>query len=291
MDVADTLQRFLLERAGARGAVVKLAETWRQASSRVDHPDTVRGVLGHAMVASALLASTLKFNGTLTLQVQGKGPLELLVVQCTQALALRGVAKAKPVAAEMEDFRDLVGGGHLAVTIEATDTERYQGIVPLESASLAACLEGYFERSEQLATRLWLACDGDRAAGLLLQRLPNAGADHEDDWTRLQALALTLGAAELLATPTETLLSRLFPDEHVRVFKPAAPRFHCPCSRARIEPVLRMLGNDDLRALLAEQGRVAVACEFCGKRYTFDRVDVEGLLTTGTLPPTTDTRH
>lgn len=287
----DSLQRFLLERAGARGAVVKLGDTWKQALSRVDHPDTVRGVLGHAMVASALLASTLKFEGTLTLQVQGKGPLELLVVQCTQALALRGVAKAKPAAADLQDFRDLVGGGHLAVTVEANDTERYQGIVPLESASLAACLEGYFERSEQLSTRLWLACDGERAAGMLLQRLPNAGVDLENDWARIQALALTLGPAELLDTPIETLLARLFPDERVRVFKPAAPRFHCSCSRGRIEPVLRMLGDDDLRALLAEQGRVVVACEFCGKRYAFDKVDVEGLLATGTLPPTTDTRH
>jgi molecular chaperone Hsp33 len=289
--MADRLQRFLLERAGARGAVVQLDESWQLAMSRVDHPPSVRGVLGHAIVAAALLASTLKFKGTLTLQVQSQGALELLVVQCTQALALRGVAKAKPAAAALADFRDMAGGGNLAVTIEASETERYQGIVPLARASLASCLEEYFHRSEQLATRLWLAADGERAAGMLLQRLPHAGEAQAEDRARVQALALTLAEAELLATPAETLLGRLFPEEQVRVFKPATPRFHCPCSRERIEPVLRMLGGDDLRALLAQEGEVGVACEFCGKKYHFDRVDIEGLFATDALPPSSDTRH
>jgi molecular chaperone Hsp33 len=180
--VSDSLQRFLLERSGVRGAVVQLRDSWQHALSRVEHPESVRSVLGHAIVASALLASTLKFKGTLTLQVQGQGPLELLVVQCTQALALRGIAKAKPAAATLADFRELAGGGHLAVTIEASETERYQGIVPLARSSLAACLEEYFHRSEQLATRLWLASDTERAAGLLLQRLPEADEAQEDDW-------------------------------------------------------------------------------------------------------------
>src|SRR6185295_11939507 len=129
--MSDSLQRFLLERAGVRGAVVQLRESWQHALSRVEHPVSVRNVLGHAIVAAGLLASTLKFKGTLTLQVQSQGALELLVVQCTQALALRGVAKAKPEAAALEDFRDMIGRGQLAVTIEASETERYQGIVPL----------------------------------------------------------------------------------------------------------------------------------------------------------------
>jgi molecular chaperone Hsp33 len=289
--VSDSLQRFLIERAGVRGAVVQLRDSWQHALARVEHPASVRSVLGHAIVASALLASTLKFKGTLTLQVQGHGPLELLVVQCTQALALRGIAKAKPAAATLADFRELAGGGHLAVTIEASETERYQGIVPLERSSLAACLEEYFHRSEQLATRLWLASDTERAAGLLLQRLPEADEAQEDDWARVQALASTLEAPELLGTPSETLLERLFPRESVRVFRPASPHFHCPCSRARIEPVLRMLGDTELRTLLAEQGSVSVACEFCGKRYVFDPVDIESLLATDALPPSTDVRH
>jgi molecular chaperone Hsp33 len=289
--MADRLQRFLIETAGARGAIVQLHESWQLAMSRVEHPPSVRSVLGHAIVAAALLASALKFKGTLTLQVQSQGALELLVVQCTQALALRGVAKAKPEAAGLADFRDMVGGGQLAVTIEASETERYQGIVPLARASLASCLEEYFHRSEQLATRLWLAADGERAAGMLLQRLPDAGDAQAEDWARVQALALTLADAELLATPAETLLTRLFPEEQVRVFKPAAPRFHCPCSRARIEPVLRMLGGEDLRALLAQEGDVSVACEFCGKKYHFDRVDIESLFATDALPPSSDTRH
>jgi molecular chaperone Hsp33 len=223
--------------------------------------------------------------------VQSQGALELLVVQCTQALTLRGVAKAKPGAAALADFREMADGGHLAVTIEASETERYQGIVPLARASLAACLEEYFQRSEQLATRLWLAADGERAAGLILQRLPEANEMQAEDWARVQALALTLDADELLTTPTETLLGRLFPEEQVRVYRPAAPRFHCPCSRERIEPVLRMLGGNDLRALLAEQGQVAVACEFCGKQYYFDSVDIESLFATDALPPSSDTRH
>jgi molecular chaperone Hsp33 len=289
--VSDYLQRFLLERAGVRGSVVQLRESWQHALSRVEHPPNVRDVLGHALVASALLASTLKFRGTLTLQVQGAGPLELLVVQCTQELAMRGVAKAKPAAADLEDFRALAGDGRLAVTIDASETERYQGIVPLVGTSLADCLEGYFQRSEQLATRLWLASDPVRAAGLLLQRLPDADAGQGEDWARVQALAGTVRNGELLGTPGERLLARLFPRESVRVYRPATPHFHCPCSRARIEPVLRMLGEAELRVLLSEQGGVSVACEFCGKRYQFDRVDIETLLVTDALPPTTDVRH
>jgi molecular chaperone Hsp33 len=291
VNVSDRLQRFLLEETSARGAVVHLRDSWQHALSRVEHPTSVRDALGHAIAAVALLASTLKFRGMLTLQIQGQGPLELLVVQCTQALALRGIAKATPAAAGVDDFRELAGDGRLAVTVEATDTERYQGIVPLERASLAACLEAYFHRSEQLPTRLWLAADAERAAGLLLQRLPDADEMQQADWQRVQALAGALDARELLVTPAETLLERLFPTESVRVFRPAAPHFHCPCSRERIEPVLRMLGEADLRALLAEQGGVSVACEFCGKRYAFDRVDIETLLATDSLPPPTDIRH
>jgi molecular chaperone Hsp33 len=289
--VTDRLQRFILENTSARGAVVQLRDSWQHALSRVEHPESVRDALGHAIAAVALLASTLKFKGMLTLQIQGQGPLELLVVQCTQTLALRGIAKAAPEAAGLEDFRELAGDGRLAVTIEASDTERYQGIVPLGHASLAGCLEEYFHRSEQLATRLWLVADAERAAGLLLQRLPDADEEQQEDWLRVQTLASRLDARDLLATPIETLLEGLFPSEAVRVFRPAAPHFRCPCSRRRIEPVLRMLGEDDLRALLTEQGNVSVACEFCGRRYVFDPVDIESLLATDSLPPPTDVRH
>ena len=281
MSDADSLQRFVFEAFPVRGQIVHLDQVWHAVLERHDYPDTVRLVLGQALAATVLMTSTLKFAGRLTLQLQGSGPLNLVVVQCTDTMQVRALARwNKPVGAV--PFCDQVGEGRLTITIE-TDRrhEPYQGIVPLTGASLQECLTAYFETSEQLPTRLWLAADGRRCAGLLLQRLPDARRD-DDDWRRVQLLADTLARGdELVALGNVELVNRLFHEDDVRLFDPCAVRFRCTCSGDRIETILRALGEEELEAILAEQGEIGVVCEFCNKARRFDRVDVARLLSGG----------
>lgn len=277
----DALRRFMFEEFAVRGEVVRLAHSWRDVLEREAYPPAVRDLLGEAMAATVLLASMLKFDGVLTLQIQGKGDVHLLVAQCGSDLAVRGLAKWKG-----EDPRgtlaELTGGGRLAITIERRkDKERYQGIVLADTDSLAACLEAYFARSEQLPTRIWLAADGTGAAGLLLQQLPaSAGAPETDadGWRRAGMLAGTVTAQELLALDSQDLLRRLFHEEDVRVADERAVVFRCSCNRQRVESALRLLGRAELDSLLATEGQIEVRCEFCNKAYGLDTVDVERLL-------------
>ena len=284
----DTLRRFIFERFAVRGYLVRLDAAWRALMEQHAYPDAVRDALGEAVAATLLLGATLKFEGLLTLQMQGPGPMHLLVVQATHGRAVRGVARWRGgVASSALD--QLTGGGQLTVTIENPDrSSRYQGIVPLSGARLADCFEDYFARSEQLATRLWLVADAERAAGLLLQRLPSgasassaelehSAAAGDEDWSRVLQLAATLTAAELASLPAAELLRRLFHEEDVRLFEPGPVFFQCSCSRERVSAILRSLGAAELHAALAAQGRVEVRCEFCNRAWAFDAVDVAGL--------------
>ena len=228
------------------------------------------------MAAAALLSATLKFDGSITLQIQGSGPVHLLVVQCTSGLNMRGLAHWNGQL-PASGFRDLVGDGRLAMTIEQVDkVERYQSIVPLEGETLAASLEAYFERSEQLATRLWLTASDGCAAGLLLQMLPDQ-QNEADAWQRVTVLSDTLKEQELSNLPAQEILHRLYNEDDVRLFEGAPVAFRCRCSRERIDGTLRGLGQAEVKSILAEQGVVMVNCEFCGKRYNFDAVDVDAL--------------
>ncbi|HXH02334.1 MAG TPA: Hsp33 family molecular chaperone HslO [Candidatus Competibacteraceae bacterium] len=289
--MSDTLQRFLFERLGVRGELVQLAQSWRTVLERRDYPPVIRRVLGEAMAAAGLLYATIKFDGQLTLQLQGgNGLLHLLLVQCQADGTLRGLARwhGEPAPAPLAQ---LCGGGTLVLTLESAKGERYQGLVAIHGNNLAGALEEYFDRSEQLPTRLWLAADGERAGGLLLQRLPGQSRGDADGWNRIGMLAATLSEAELLGLDSGTLLRRLFHEEDLRLFEPQSLRFRCTCSRERIEAVLRSLGGQELRALLSERGKVGVDCEFCGQHYGFDAVDVEALLAAPGQPEVPTTRH
>ena len=282
MSEHDTLRRFIFEELPVQGRHVHLDATWRAALERQDYPPPVRALLGEAMAAAALLSATLKFDGNITLQIQGAGPVHLLVVQCTSGLKLRGLARWNgDIAAG--DFRDLVGDGRLVMTIEQNGkVERYQSIVSLEGGSLSASLENYFERSEQLATRLWLTAGDGSAAGMLLQVMPDRKAD-ADAWQHVTVLSDTLKQSELSGLSAQELLHRLYNEDDVRLFEAAPVAFRCQCSRERIEDTLRGLGHAEVESIVKEQGRVDVDCEFCGKRYSFDVVDVESLFS-GSYP-------
>jgi len=278
------MQTFLIETAGVRGEVVHLNRTWEAITEGRGYPAVVREQLAHALVSASLLSATIKFDGSLTLQVQGDGPLHLLVVQASSRRTLRGIARWRHQVAP-GGLPQLFGRGHLALTIEPRKGKRYQGIVPLEGESLPAAIEGYFRQSEQLPTRLWVASDMVSACGMLLQQLPDEGADSED-WRRVSLLADTLTPWELIGLETERLLSRLFAEEDLRLFEPDPMAFRCSCSRERIREVLRSFGRPEMEAALAARAPhpLETKCEFCGRRYLFDPVDVEQLFTLGMQP-------
>jgi molecular chaperone Hsp33 len=238
-----------------------------------------------------LLAATIKFQGLLTLQLQGGGPLRLLVVQCTHSGDLRGLARADSDEITAAPLDQLCREGTLTITIDpGGGQDRYQGIVSLEGGSLATALETYFAQSEQLPTRLHLGADRRTAAGLLLQRVPGETPD-VDAWPRIEILGDTLTEVELLTLEARQLIRRLFHEEDVRLFDARPLCFRCACSQKRTVALLRALGQEEIQAILAEQGQISVSCEFCGKRYVFDPVDAAGLFAAVAPPGGSTTRH
>ncbi|BBD78903.1 Hsp33 family molecular chaperone HslO [Aerosticca soli] len=282
----DVLHRFLLERAGVRGALVRLGSAWHAVAGRAGYPEALRELLGQSLAASALLTGNIKFEGALSIELKSGGPLRLLFAECTERGRLRGLARwdePLPAALDLSALPEAV----MAITIgHAERGQRYQGLIDLRGADLGGALEGYFAQSEQLPSRLLLAADDAHAVGLLLQQLPGEGGHDvpvdEDGWNRVLQLTATLGDAELLATTPEQLLYRLYHEESVRLFEPRPLAFGCSCSRERVEAVLRALGPAEVEAALAaNDGEIEVTCEFCATRYHFDRIDAEHLLSGG----------
>lgn len=280
----DCLHRFVFEQYPIRGQLVHVDSAWRALTERREYPEAIRDLLGEAVAAALLLAGTIKFDGVLSLQLQGAGPVHLLLAQCTSELGIRGLARYHE-SAETGDVADLVGPGNLTVTLESEDqSRRYQGVVPLAGQRLAESLQQYFENSEQLPTRLWLHADADGASGMLLQRLPSDGGalgedpgTVEDAWRRVQLIGETLTHPELRTLADTAILHRLFHEDDLRLFEPAPVYFRCRCSRERVAGMLQGLGEEETRAVLAERGAVEVRCDFCNKAYEFDAVDVAQL--------------
>jgi molecular chaperone Hsp33 len=305
---SDCLHRFDFDQLPIRGLLIHMDASWRALLEHRDYPAAINHTLGEAVVAAALLAATIKFDGQLTLQLKGDGPMHLLLAQCTAGLGVRGLARyradALPTNTALPDavtIQELAGVGNLTVTLESEDLkQRYQGIVPVTGSRLAQCLETYFEQSEQLPTRLWLYADEQGVAGMLLQRLPmpvlsdavtsnelgdfdqatrlsRQSAQLDDDWRRVQLIADTLKPVELRELADCDILQRLFNEDDLRLFDPAPVYFKCRCSRERVGSMLQALGYDEAQSVLAEQGRVAVNCDFCNRAYVFDAVDIAQL--------------
>ena len=289
--MSDTLQRFIFEHAPIRGELVQLAATWQAVTERNDYPSPLRKILGELMAAGALLAATLKFDGALILQLHGSGPVRLIVVECTADHAMRATAKWDGDIPDA-NLRTLLGEGRFVISlISESGKQNYQGVVDLDADSIAGALEHYMATSEQIETRLWLACDDTRDAGMLIQKLPEREVGDGDAWTRIDHLASTVQAQELLTLPPRDLLHRLFHQEIVRVFEPRPVFFRCSCSRDRVTGMLRMLGLDEARSIIAERGEVDVRCEFCNRQYTFDAVDTEAIFAATVAAPEETTRH
>lgn len=291
----DRVRRFIFEKQPVRGHWVRLENTWRELRAHGHYPQPVERLLGEAVAAVVLLAASLKFHGTLTFQLQGNGAVRLLVAQCSHDFRLRALARfderaiaALPAGAPPRVlFRALVGtGGRLTVTVEADEKgARYQGVVPLEGGSLAESLEAYFASSEQLPTRVLLAADATRGAGVLVQKLPGTGGAGDEEsnvaWQGAQRGIERLEGAKLLEDPVEELLARGFPQYDLRLFRGAPVRFECRCGEGRVAGLLRALGEEEVRDVLREQGSVTVTCEFCARPYRFDQAAVDVLFGSG----------
>jgi molecular chaperone Hsp33 len=271
---SDTLVRFLLPDAGVRGVHVHLDATWREILSHATYPPAAAELLGEASVASALFTGHTKVDGRLSIQLRSNTAMRTLFAECTAAGTLRGIVQLAEGGGDAP--RDLTALGDdalLAITIEnpgldPREPQRYQSLVGLTAAGLDEAFEDYFHQSEQLPTRLLLAADGERAAGLLLQKLPGDEGDH-DGWSRASALFETLGKQELLEVAGNVLLHRLFHEEKPELLGERPLRFDCSCSRERVEGMLQSLGEAEARAAAEPTGAVEVRCEFCGREYHF----------------------
>lgn len=291
-DYDDILYRFLLEHAQLRGVLVHLNASWRQVRDRAAYPPAIADLLARTLTASALFTGNIKFEGSLSIQLKAAGALNLLYAECSHDGRLRGLARWQPEVPE--DFRLTASGEPLlAITIDnAVTGQRYQGLVPIDDDDPGALFERYFERSEQLPTRVLLASDGERCAGLMLQQLPATGHGADPDaWNRVGHLLATVSAEELLGLEPERLLLRLFHEESVRVLATQPLAFGCRCSRERVAGMLRTLGRDEAVASVRADGRIEVTCEFCNTRYHFDAVDVEQIFRDPAAVGTSGTEH
>jgi molecular chaperone Hsp33 len=275
-DSSDTLRRFLFEQEDVRGSIVRLNDTWRHLLNADDYPEHVRPVLGEALAATALLGRNLKFDGRLTLQVQGGAHLRLLVMQCDHQLRMRGLAHFGDDVPE--SFTELVDGGALCITVESgRKAERYQSIVPLSEIDLAESLAIYYQQSVQLPTMFMLAANDNEAVGLMLQALPERKPGN-GFWRRLVDNLQGLDIVRMAHVDDKTLLMALFTDEDIRLFDPEPVSFHCDCSDERIKNMLKMLGSEELTDLIAQQDPVEIRCEFCNQLYSLPAEQILGFI-------------
>ncbi|PIE40865.1 MAG: Hsp33 family molecular chaperone HslO [Gammaproteobacteria bacterium] len=278
----DTNRRFIIEDSPIRGEWTLLDSTYKAVIAKHQYPLEIQMLLGEMMAAAVMLSSTLKFEGLLIIQARGNDTLKLATVECTHDKGVRAVAQWDGDVSG-KNFRSLLNKATLAITISPKEGQRYQGIIPLERDTLAECLEDYFERSEQLKTRIWLAEGNEKAAGLMVQFMPynseinKPAAEQEEDWQRVTLLSDTLTAEEHLGLDPETLLRRLFNEEDVRLLADENVRFECSCSKQRFADSLTTIPREELETIIKEQGAIETRCQFCNETYQFDAVDIHAI--------------
>ena len=275
---SDSVQRFVFEQLNIRGRLVSLNRAWQRMLEGRNHPPEVAALLGHSTSLAVLLAANRKGTGRITLQVQGSGPVSLLVSDCDAELRIRGMARFAPDRIAGHSERALLGDGRLALTLDDTTSgQLYQSLVPLEGESMAEIFEHYIARSEQVPTFLRLLADTRTLVGLLLEKQPGADARDADGWSRVSQLASTLGLDDARGADPQVLLTRLFPGELLRVFPADRVTYHCPYDPSKVEEMLRGLGRDEVEAILAERGEIVIRNEMCNHEYRFDADAVAAL--------------
>lgn len=300
----DQIQRVLLGEGQVRAQMVSLTRSWREVVVRHQLPAAVRTELGRLSAAGVLLASALKFDGSLILQIHGDGPVRLMVVESTASGEFRSTAKLAEgaIIGDHENINQIVnrnGRGRFVVTLDpgrnAENRQTYQGIVAFDADSVAGILESYMLRSEQIPTRIWLAANEQRACGLILQKLPDDGGIRRTSdaqaWQRTVILADTVSERELLSLSPAQLMHRLFWQEKLQASESRTCRFACNCHRQKVQAMLKMLGRAELEDILSERPDVEVHCDFCNQRYAFDAVDCAQLFSDPGPAPDPKLRH
>lgn len=290
----NVLNRYLFEDLSVRGELVQLDEAYQQIISSKEYPAALQTLLGELLVSTTLLTATLKFEGSITMQIQGDGPVSLAVINGDHDQKIRGVARWEGEIADNATLHELMGKGHLVITIVPKQGERYQGVVGLEGDTLSEVIENYFANSEQLKTRLWIRTgeyNGQRhAAGMLIQTVPD-GTGSADDFEHLEQLTNTVKNEELFGLNAEELLYRLYNQETVRLFDPQPVEFHCGCSRERSAAAIITLQKTEVDEIIAEEGQIALHCDYCGTTYPFDQEQVEALFAQAQAASGSNTLH
>src|SRR5687768_7708739 len=267
----DYVQRFLFEDLDIRGRLVCLTGAWQRMLDGRDYPEDIAALLGHTTALNVLLGANQKGSGRVTLQVQGSGPVKLLVADCTAELQIRGMASYQQPESPVPSERSLLGNGRLSVTLEDLKSgQLYQSLVPLEGETLEQIFEHYLAQSEQATAFLRLKADNGALCGLLLEKLPKADARDPDGWNHVTHLASTLTLDETRDVQPYELLTRLFPEELMRVFRLYAVEYHCPYDESKVKDMLLGLGRQEVDSILAEQGEVVIRNEMCNHEYRFD---------------------
>ncbi|MFN1600941.1 Hsp33 family molecular chaperone HslO [Vibrio harveyi] len=281
----NVLNRYLFEDLSVRGELVQLDEAYQRIISSKEYPAALQKLLGELLVSTTLLTATLKFEGSITIQLQGDGPVSLAVINGDHDQKIRGVARWEGDIAEDASLHDMMGKGYLVITIEPKKGERYQGVVGLEGETLADVIEGYFANSEQLKTRLWIRTgehEGKKhAAGMMIQVMPD-GTGTPEDFEHLEQLTATVKNEELFTLPANELLYRLYNQDSVRLYEPQPVEFHCGCSRERSGAAIITVDKTEIYDILAEEGSISLHCDYCGTSYMFDEPEITELYTQAT---------
>ena len=288
MSSTDYVQRFLFDDLDIRGAVVRLGPIWQRLLTGRDYPVAVTALLGQMSATTLLLADNLKQPGRLTIQLRGKGPIQLMVIDCDEALNVRCMAQHQPgLAAGAAPLKTLLGDGQLLISLDLPSMrEPYQSVVDLAGNSIAEIFEHHLAQSEQLASRLFLAATPNGAAGLFVQKMPGADERDADGWARIEALAATVTAGELLDLSAEALLTRLFSEETVRLFAAREVTNHRPENRDKVATMLLSLGREEVYSALKERGEIVVRDDLANREYRFDKAQIDELFShTPATPP------
>jgi molecular chaperone Hsp33 len=285
----NQLNRYLFEELSVRGELVQLAQPFQQIITSKTYPAPVQTLLGELLVATSLLTATLKFEGSITMQLQGDGPVSLAVINGDHEQKMRGVARFEGDIADDATLHQMMGKGHLVITIKPNNGEQYQGVVGLEGDTISEVIEGYFERSEQLKTRIWIRTgehNGEaHAGGMLLQVMPD-GTGSDQDFEHLEQLTNTIKDEELFSLPAQDLLYRLYNQEKVQLFPSQEVEFHCGCSRERSAGAILTIERAEVEDILKTEGVVALHCDYCGSSYEFDAGQIADLFNNDGNQPT-----
>lgn len=277
----NAIQRFLFKELNIRGQHIRLQESWQEMTKERHYPDSIVKIFGELTAMSVLLANGMKHRGRITLQVQGTGPITLLVVDVTHDLKIRGVAKTNKTITTETTLDELLGDGKILMTLENTQTQHhYQSYVPRDGATIAECFETYLSQSEQLPSKIWLAADAEYLGGVMIQKLPETDGYDEDGWERVVHLTTTVKDEELTRLPADELLSRLFHEETLELFEPEEVVYECPDDRSRVTNMLLSLGEAEVRSILKEQGEIVTHNEMCNSHFRFNEADVDELFGT-----------